>query len=134
MSNHWIVIKNIRMIGFHLKMFLAQVFHSSMVLTRSPMGNSSLDNILDEIEGKWEDHRWVLFRADAVQRLGGEGDRQGGDHDDHGDDDGEDRNVVFCDPGLGAPVGIAIARPNYFETSPDKHHNRGKHNDHELWS
>ena len=30
----------------------------------------------------------------------------------------------------GAPVGIAIARPNYFETSPDKHHNRGKHNDH----
>ena len=57
MSNHWIVIKNIRMIGFHLKMFLAQVFHSSMVLTKSPMGNSSLDNILDEIEGKWEDHR-----------------------------------------------------------------------------
>ena len=31
-----------------------------------------VDNVLDEIEGQREDHCRVLFRADAVQSLGGE--------------------------------------------------------------
>ena len=34
--------------------------------------NLLVDNILDEIEGKGEDHGGVLFRANAVQSLGGE--------------------------------------------------------------
>ena len=76
--------------GFHLNM-------SKIVLCKVML----VDNVLDEIEWQREDHCRVLFRADAVQRLGGEGDRQGDDHDDHGDDDGEDRNVIFCDPGWG---------------------------------
>ena len=34
--------------------------------------NLLVDNVLDEVEGKREDHGGVLFRANAVQSLGGE--------------------------------------------------------------